>query len=365
MRNPKTDQMVSMASFMALMMLLSVLFAGRAQAENGVLPDLTELPAMVVNDAHHSVQLGVARAGDRLVSVGEQGIVLLSEDHGETWSQSAGVPVSVTLTQVEFVSDTRGWAIGHSGVVLRTDTAGDEWTRVLTGSEILELIKAEVATVPEASPGAQALKRNASYLNGSEPLLDIHITKEGEGWILGAYGIALRTSDYGETWESGFASINNPNSSHVYQLVPSPGSGSLMVGERGFVVSAAAETDTYEPVAIDYQGTFFGGVALSEDDYLLFGLRGNVWRSSGEGWESVNTGTESSFNAAIPTPLGIVLGDVSGRLFLYSEQDGTIREFAETSDAAVTDLILNSRGELVMTTGRGLKLLGLDNTAFK
>ncbi len=52
------------------------------------------------------------KAGNRLVAVGERGIVLLSDDAGLNWKQ-VDVPVSVTLTGVQFVSPMKGWAIGH------------------------------------------------------------------------------------------------------------------------------------------------------------------------------------------------------------------------------------------------------------
>jgi photosystem II stability/assembly factor-like uncharacterized protein len=61
---------------------------------------------------------GIARAGKRLVAVGERGIVVLSDDDGATWRQ-ASVPVSVTLAAVQFPTPTQGWVVGHYGVVLR------------------------------------------------------------------------------------------------------------------------------------------------------------------------------------------------------------------------------------------------------
>ncbi|WP_138436932.1 WD40/YVTN/BNR-like repeat-containing protein [Marinobacter shengliensis] len=365
MKNTNLSLKFSAASLVVLLILISLSFAPRIYAGNGVLPDYTELPAMLSKDARHSVQLGLAKAGDRLVSVGEQGIVLLSDDHGETWRQSAGVPVSVTLTQVAFVSDLEGWAVGHSGVVLKTDSSGDQWVRVMTGNDLVEMIKSDVAGASWDDPEAQALKRNASYLNGTEPVLDLYFNDVGEGWLLGGYGIALRTRDLGKSWQSAFTAINNPNSSHLYKFVPSSEAGDLIVGERGFVASFSEASQTFEPIPIDYQGTFFGGVALSDGGYLLHGLRGNIWTGNGEGWARVNSGTESSFNASLSTPRGVVLGDVSGRLFLFSEKDNSLREFVESSDAAITDMTLNSRGELVVATGRGLKLLGLDNAEFK
>ncbi|WP_430515935.1 WD40/YVTN/BNR-like repeat-containing protein, partial [Pseudomonas fluorescens] len=63
---------------------------------------LLDQAALQSAKAAHSVLLAVTRAGERLVAVGERGIVLLSDDSGVSWRQ-AKVPVSVSLTAVQFV----------------------------------------------------------------------------------------------------------------------------------------------------------------------------------------------------------------------------------------------------------------------
>src|SRR5690606_9884464 len=90
--------------------------------------------------AQHSLQLAVSRAGNRLVAVGERGVVLLSDDDGRNWHQAENVPVSVTLTDVHFVSATHGWAVGHSGVVLHSADGGETWQRQLDGNQAAKII---------------------------------------------------------------------------------------------------------------------------------------------------------------------------------------------------------------------------------
>ena len=354
-----------------LSVLAALLLAGAplhlsAQDIKEVLPHLTEMPAMHIKNAEHSVQLAVARAGDRLVSVGEQGIVLLSDDNGQSWNQAQHVPVSVTLTDVEFVSDTEGWAVGHSGVVLRTDTAGQQWEKTMTGQEVAATIQKALQTLPETEPGITALKRNASYLTGDEPILDVHFSETGrEGWLLGAYGIALHSRDAGQTWESAFSETANPNSYHLYQYVTAPGNKSFIVGERGLTSGSVSGSDGFEALPIDYQGTFFGGIGSANGQVILFGLRGTVWVGDRGVWSRIPSGSQASFSAGVATPKGIVLGDVTGRLFLKSAESEQFRKMAQASDAAITDLILSSGGDLVMSTARGLKRLELDNTELK
>ena len=79
--------------------------------------------------AAHSLLLDIARAGDRLVAVGERGHVLLSDDDGETWKQ-VQVPTRTMLTAVHFLDDKLGFAVGHDAVILRTEDGGSIWQRV-------------------------------------------------------------------------------------------------------------------------------------------------------------------------------------------------------------------------------------------
>ena len=116
---------------------------------------------------------------------------------------------------------------------------------------------------------------------------------------------------------------------------------------------------------IDYQGTFFGGIGSANGQVILFGLRGTVWVGDRGVWSRIPSGSQASFSAGVATPKGIVLGDVTGRLFLKSAESEQFRKMAQASDAAITDLILSSGGDLVMSTARGLKRLELDNTELK
>jgi len=80
-------------------------------------------PAIQWRVPNKAVLLASTCAGKRLVAVGECGMVTLSDDDGATWRQGK-VPVSVTLTAVDFATPEKGWAVGHSGVVLHTEDGG-------------------------------------------------------------------------------------------------------------------------------------------------------------------------------------------------------------------------------------------------
>src|SRR5262245_13814891 len=95
--------------------LLTVASPGWAQRAAPV-PGLSERPAVLLAGASQAMVLGTARAGERIVGVGDHGVVLLSDDGGGTFHQAKAVPTRATLTAVHFVSDREGWAVGHRGI---------------------------------------------------------------------------------------------------------------------------------------------------------------------------------------------------------------------------------------------------------
>jgi hypothetical protein len=82
--------------------------------------------------ATSALLLGITEAGDRLVTVGEYGHILYSDDRGETWVQAENVPTRITLTAVSFANDQEGWAVGHDAVILHTSDGGTTWERQYT-----------------------------------------------------------------------------------------------------------------------------------------------------------------------------------------------------------------------------------------
>src|SRR5690606_22399355 len=120
----------------------------------------------------------IARAGDRLVAVGQRGHILVSEDAGKSWSQ-ASVPVSSDLVAVSFASASHGWAVGHGGVVLKTEDGGLSWAVQLDGHQSSELILDYYAQRigDERYPDASLLIEREKVLvefGGTQALMDVY-----------------------------------------------------------------------------------------------------------------------------------------------------------------------------------------------
>ncbi len=85
-----------------------------AAADTGIYA--LDTAAIPVKNPAGNVLIAVARAGARLVAVGEHGVIVYSDDNGQRWRQ-AQVPVDLTLTSIAFADANHGWAAGHYGVI--------------------------------------------------------------------------------------------------------------------------------------------------------------------------------------------------------------------------------------------------------
>src|SRR5688572_31283560 len=115
--------------------------AARAAAPANSSPwrDVLDTPAQKSALAPRTLLTGLARAGERVVAVGQRGHALFSDDAGKSWQQ-AEVPVSSDLVAVQFPTATAGWAVGHDGVVLHSADAGKTWARQLDGRSLGDVL---------------------------------------------------------------------------------------------------------------------------------------------------------------------------------------------------------------------------------
>ena len=65
--------------------------------------------------AHLSLINALEKVGDRIYGVGIHGIIIFSDDQGETWTQAASVPSQNTLTDISCASVEKCWASGQKG----------------------------------------------------------------------------------------------------------------------------------------------------------------------------------------------------------------------------------------------------------
>lgn len=277
----------------------------------GEFVDVLDLPAQRTALALNSPLAAIARAGQRLVVVGQRGHILYSDNGGRDWQQ-AEVPVSSDLTAVRFPTSQDGWAVGHDGVVLHSADGGIHWTRQLDGRRIGQLMLDFYAANPQADnatllDAAQRMKEEGA----DKPFLDVWFRDAKEGFVVGAFNLILHTADGGLSWTPWSHRIDNPQSLHLTALA-AVGDDLFIVGEQGLILRLDRQSQRFVALESPYKGTFFG---LFGKPGLLFayGLRGHAVRSvdGGAHWREVATGLPVSLTAAS------LAGD--GRLYLFSQ----------------------------------------------
>ena len=333
-----------------------------APATGGGFVDVMASPAQSSPLASRSLLQAVTRAGDRLIAVGQRGHIVVSRDAGTTWQQ-AKVPVSSDLVAVYFVDAARGWAVGHDGVVLNTLDGGETWQLQLDGRKANDLVVAamerKVAAEPASEDARKLLAEAKRYREQGpdKPFLDVWFADADHGFVVGAYNLIFRTTDGGKTWESWFDRTDNPKFFNLYAIRPAAGT-LFIAGEAGLVLTLDPAKQRFGAVRVSYNGSFFG-VTAARNAVLIFGLRGNVFRSDdgGGSWTKVETGLPASVVATTRTSRGAtLLGDIGGRVIATDDGGRTFRPVALKQSVPLTGMAEAGEGRLALTGPRGVSV---------
>ena len=337
-------------SFAALLGGVAVCACAAAHASPAVPAALSE-PALQTPRAQGAAMLAIARAGHRLVSAGERGIVLVSDDGGAKWRQ-AKVPVQVTLTALRFVDEKSGWAAGHMGVILKTADGGATWHMQLDGVRAAALMAQALRAAGHRNERAA---RRYEEEGPDKPFFDLDFIDAQHGVAVGAYNMAFTTQDGGRTWLPLAPRLPNPQNLHLY-AARYAGNSLYIAGEQGLLLKSA-DGRSFEALPSPYKGSFFGMLAARSGTVLAYGLRGHVFRSTdgGASWEQVARGTAVSINAGIELhDRTLALLAHTGEVLLSRDDGRTYTRMA--SDAApAAGLAATERGQIVLAGLRGLR----------
>lgn len=288
-----------------------------AAVESGLIRPATPAPL-----AATALLLGADRAGDRLVTVGQYGHILLSDDNGASWRQVPS-PADSMLTAVDFVDGTHGWAVGHDSVVLATTDGGESWTLQYADPEL------------------------------EQPLMDVLFTDRMNGIAVGAYGMFLETSDGGKTWtERQILEEDGVGYDFHYNAVRAPAPDlRFIAGEAGTLAVSTDSGATWTLMESPYDGSYFDALALDAQTWLIYGLQGNIFRTedAGKTWTPIDSGTTAGIMGGADLGDGkVVLVGLRG-VVLTSNDGGRSFTLTQRGDrVALSDAISAPDGSLIL-----------------
>ena len=300
----------------------------------------------------------VTRAGDKLVAVGERGLILVSTDNGRQWTQ-AKVPVSVLLTGVRFATPLRGWAVGHSGVVLATTDGGTTWAVQLDGVRAADIMRAAAEKITGDAAQVERQRADADRLvreGADKPFLDLDVESERVLTVIGAFGLALRSEDGGASWQSWGQRIPNAAGSHLYGI-GRMGNTVVIAGEQGVVCRSDDRGGKFVVKAIPSKSSNFGLVVVSERHWLVHGLRGKAFVSEdgGDSWQSVSIEESASLTGGLRREDGsIVLASQSGALFASTDGGRTFKRLPVPHPVPIIGIAEAPDRSLVVAGVRGV-----------
>jgi len=311
-------------------LLLFAAFGGACavRADSGAVPTaVVPMPAQRVAHAAQATMLASERAGERIVAVGERGVVLLSDDAGRSFRQATAVPIDATLTSVSFVDARNGWAAGHWGVVLRTSDGGETW----------------------------ALQR--SDLRNDRPLFALKFFDAQHGVAVGLWSLVLTTADGGTSWQGVQMPIPDGAKKADLNLLGlfSDAKGRLFAtAERGMLLRSDDQGHTWRYLASGYKGSFWTGLA-TPDALLAAGLRGSLYRSSDDGrsWTRIDTQSKSSITALVRSGNEVIGVGLDGLVLRSADGGASFKAEVRADRISLTTLAVAADGHLVLFSRQG------------
>ncbi|MEH6579071.1 MAG: YCF48-related protein [Amphritea sp.] len=297
--------------------------------------DPLESEVLPMASAAQSLLLDIARAGDRLVAVGERGHILYSDDQGSNWTLSQ-VPVRSQLNAVFFADDQLGWAVGEDAVILHTSDGGLSWQK-------------------------QFDARDAD-LKG--PLLDIYFISATEGLAIGVFNKLYHTQNGGKSWEIWQEHADNLDEWHLFSMA-SPAPGVIYVtSESGLLFLSQDGGNSFIQQQTDHDGSFHGVLAMRGADgldrLLLSGVGGKLFISpdSGNSWRELDSHTEAGLSGGswLPDGSALIVG-ADGVMLRISPDLSSVEKFQRDNGLPLSNVITTENDGLVLVGLGGIQTL--------
>ena len=284
----------------------------------------------------HALILDIAQTSDRIIAVGEHGLILYSNNMAESWLLAVS-STDVLLTSVFFLNQNKGWITGHHGTILYTNDGGLNW--------------------------------HIQHANlKSDPLFDILFINEKQGIAIGAYGSYLTTNDGGENWRR---SKIIDDDFHLYAITSTIDNTFYIAGESGILLKSV-DFNTWQKMTIPYEGTLLtlisGKNAASGKKHITAaGLRGNIIQSTNDGlnWKLISSETIAPLQGGTSLKNGkLIFGGSGGSLVVSNSPNEKFHRIFFPINYSISKIIQISDTDLLISGSFGLRKTHINISIF-
>ncbi|MEO8386564.1 MAG: hypothetical protein ABI583_15040 [Betaproteobacteria bacterium] len=343
----------------SLLAVATLSFEVHAQINPAVMPAEGPLSKRTIS---RLLLTDAARIGNRVVAVGDRGYIVYSDSNGESWTRAKTPPDTPLLTAVFFLDAKTGWAVGHDSVILTSTDQGESWTKAFAAAD------------------------------ERKPLMDVTFVDANTGFAVGAYGAFYATTDGGKTWISRklfepakttavtpagkkgkYVSLGagkeaeadadkgkgNDDDKHINAIVNLGDKKLFVAGEAGMLAKSDDGGMTWVKIASPYKGSFFGAIQAQNGAIVIYGLRGNIFRSTDAklaNWKPVENKSLVSLMGSTRLPDGaIVLAGLSGTVLISRDNGETFSPMATGFTKALAAPLLGAPSALLLVGESGVR----------
>ena len=231
----------------------------------------------------------------RGIAVGNDGVIITTEDGGKTWVPTTDAPRSEVANKLVRVRVTDGgvaWAVGEMGALLYSSDYGKQWERrrpeednawndlALLGDGQIWVV-GEFGQMLHSSDNGQSWTEHKSEVESS--LMAVAFRDPLNGLAVGLEGVVLVTQNGGQSWQSADSGV----AVHLFDVVWDAAHERWMVaGDQGIWLSADAAVSNIRHGQLDNHDMSWHTRALPTSEGTWFaGANVGLWAN--ERWSPV------------------------------------------------------------------------------
>ncbi len=234
----------------------------------------------------------------KLVAVGNDGVIITTEDGGETWDKADAPKSEIAnrLLKVHCYPNGEAWAVGEGGMIIQSMDYGKTWVVMrdeiedVIFSDVVKLNSGEIIVVGEYGRVLKSTGKKkwdeVTIENSNSSLTAISTNTDGDILAVGLDGVMISSTDAGKTWRL----VSGNETGNIEHLLGISWSDDLdswaVVGNKGlwievtaslkkFKISTLSPTELLDHTsvqAVNKKGLYVGGanIGLLDLDEMLY-----------------------------------------------------------------------------------------------